>query len=253
MLHWLEPHHLDIVLDLVKPEVQDLVSKGRQELWDMDTKKAPRDKLNCISRCCQHVFNALRISQEGPASADEFVPSLIFMVIYTSPQHLHSNVNYISRFSNPVRLMSGEAGYYFTNLCGAIYFIENITAESLKMEDEEFNKKMGYVDGKTDADLLLEEDDGVEDRERLMVLKSCCQGMKELTDRLQLILVEARELELKMREFREGLRAQVDSILTAPPPRSLVVEQKELERHLEDSLNTKDSTTGTGNIVQAPP
>ena len=83
--------------------------------------------------------------------------------------------------------------------------------------------------------------------------QSCCQGMKELTDRLQLILVEARELELKMREFREGLRAQVDSILTAPPPRSLVVEQKELERHLEDSLNTKDSTTGTGNIMQAPP
>ena len=27
------------------------------------------------------------------------------------------------------------------------------------------------MDGKTDADLLLEEDDGVEDRERLMVLK----------------------------------------------------------------------------------
>ena len=33
------------------------------------------------------------------------------------------------------------------------------------------SRKMGYVDGKTDADLLLEEDDGVEDRERLMVLK----------------------------------------------------------------------------------
>ena len=30
MLHWVEPHHLDIVLDLQKPEVQDLVSEGRQ-------------------------------------------------------------------------------------------------------------------------------------------------------------------------------------------------------------------------------
>ena len=33
MLHWVEPHHLDIVLDLQKPEVQDLVSEGRQGMY----------------------------------------------------------------------------------------------------------------------------------------------------------------------------------------------------------------------------
>ena len=31
-------------------------------------------------------------------------------------------------------------------------------------------KNMGYVDGKTDADLLLEEGDDTEDRERIMIL-----------------------------------------------------------------------------------
>ena len=30
MLHWLEPHHLDIALDLQNQEVQEMVSKGRQ-------------------------------------------------------------------------------------------------------------------------------------------------------------------------------------------------------------------------------
>ena len=30
---------------------------------------------------------------------------------------------------------------------------------------------MGYVDGKTDTDLLLEEGDETEDRERIMILK----------------------------------------------------------------------------------
>ena len=59
---------------------------------------------------------ALKISRDGPASADEFVPSLIFLIIYTSPQTLYSNINYISRFSHPMRIMSGEVGYYFTNL-----------------------------------------------------------------------------------------------------------------------------------------
>lgn len=248
MLHWLEPQHLDIALNLHNPEVQDMISTGRQELWSMDTKKAPQDKLSCIAKCCMHLMAALRISQDGPASADEFLPSLIFMIIYTSPQHLHSNINYISRFSSPMRVMSGEAGYYFTNLCGAISFIENLSAENLKMSENDFNTKMGYVDGKTDADLLLEEDDGVEDEERILVLKSCCQGMKELTDRLQLMLVEAEELDVKMKEFREGLREQVDSILGAPPPRILLGKHREQYRIGLDSADT-----GKSDIVSPQP
>ena len=51
--------------------------------------------------------------------------------------------------------------------------------------------------------------------------------MKEITDRLQLMLVEARELEIKMKEYRRGLKEQVDSILATPPPRSLVARHKE--------------------------
>lgn len=35
---------------------------------------------------------------------------------------------------------------------------------------------------------------------------------------MQLLLVEARELETKMNEFRSGLREQVDSILSTPYP-----------------------------------
>ena len=47
-------------------------------------------------------------------------------------------------------------------------------------------------------------------------MQSCCQGMKELSSHLQLLLVEARELEGKMDEFRDGLREQVSSILATP-------------------------------------
>jgi hypothetical protein len=48
-------------------------------------------------------------------------------------------MEYIQRFSNPARLSSGESSYYYTNLCGAVTFIENISADTLHMAQDEFD------------------------------------------------------------------------------------------------------------------
>ncbi len=61
-------------------------------------------------------------------------------------------------------------------------FIENVRAENLCtvrdgvtvcMSEDEYNTKMGYVDGKTDVDLLLAEgwEEIEEDNENVQVLK----------------------------------------------------------------------------------
>ena len=42
------------------------------------------------------------------------------------------------------------------------------------------SRKMGYVDGKTDGDLLLEEADVMEEKERVMVLKVPCKRVSVL-------------------------------------------------------------------------
>lgn len=57
--------------------------------------------------------------------------------------------------------------------CGAVSFIENISAENLDMSEEEFKVHMGYVDGKTDADLLIEAEQEAlqQSKEKLHVLK----------------------------------------------------------------------------------
>lgn len=83
-------------------------------------------------------------AKECNVSADEFLPGLVFVLIKSNPPLLQSNVRFITLFSNPKRLSSGEVGYYFTNLCGATQFVDKLTGSSLNMPEETFNS---YVTG----------------------------------------------------------------------------------------------------------
>uniref|UniRef100_A0A2K6LRC9 RAB guanine nucleotide exchange factor 1 n=1 Tax=Rhinopithecus bieti TaxID=61621 RepID=A0A2K6LRC9_RHIBE len=103
-LRWVTPQMLCVPVNEDIPEVSDMVVK------------AITDKLACITKCSKHIFNAIKITKNEPASADDFLPTLIYIVLKGNPPRLQSNIQYITRFCNPSRLMTGEDGYYFTNL-----------------------------------------------------------------------------------------------------------------------------------------
>lgn len=62
--------------------------------------------------CKSFTEDAIRASSSSGINADSFLPALIFVVLKAKPPRLHSNIQFLSHFSQP----SGEQLYYLANL-----------------------------------------------------------------------------------------------------------------------------------------
>ncbi|CAL9229706.1 unnamed protein product [Arabidopsis halleri] len=139
---FISPENLDI-----QPTFQNKTSwpLAQKELQKINMYNAPRDKLMCILRCCKVISNLLLnasiASNENAPGADQFLPVLIYVTIKANPPQFHSNLLYIQRYRRQSKLV-GEAAYLFTNILSAESFISNIDAESLSMDEADFENKM---------------------------------------------------------------------------------------------------------------
>lgn len=61
----------------------------------------------------------LRSTTFADTSADAVIPLLILAILQAKPEHLISNLNYISRFRNPAKL-HGESEYYISSIVRAV-------------------------------------------------------------------------------------------------------------------------------------
>ncbi|XP_075220580.1 rab5 GDP/GTP exchange factor-like [Lycorma delicatula] len=224
-LNWVSAKHVDCGIDEMNSEVQDLVYTSITELLGMDSAKAPQDKLTCVVRCCRNIFTLLQRCVGGPASADEFLPALIFVVLKANPARLKSNINYITRFCNASRLMSGEGGYCFTNLCCAVSFIENLVADSLNMPEDEFDHYMsGEVVSSSTWESALIMCEGMHLMNENMVI------FADLRNNYDSILKEVDGLKEEMLDFKDAISKKVDGLITDMP---LVIKPKKVPTDID--------------------
>eukprot|EP01102_Stenamoeba_stenopodia_P010218 TRINITY_DN3058_c0_g1_i1.p1 TRINITY_DN3058_c0_g1~~TRINITY_DN3058_c0_g1_i1.p1 ORF type:complete len:656 (+),score=123.95 TRINITY_DN3058_c0_g1_i1:82-2049(+) len=158
-LQFITTKHLDVTTQVPS----DLLTTSRENLFQLNSCTSPLDKLACILRCCKLIFDLLsqvqaqhfeKIEREGisssssspssnpQASADEFLPLLIYVILKANPPNLESNIQYISRFHTLASTRFSELNYYFISLVGAVTFIRNIDASSLSIDPEEFQRQM---------------------------------------------------------------------------------------------------------------
>ncbi|KAH8303678.1 hypothetical protein KR018_011150 [Drosophila ironensis] len=211
-LSWITAKHLDCSIDEVNSEARDLVYNAISELVGIDSFYSPQEKLQCTVRCCRHIFELLKRATGGPASADDFLPALIFVVLKANPVRLHSNINFVTRFTNASRVMSGEGGYYFTNLCSAIAFIENLNGESLGISGEEFEALMSgqqpYSTPWESALLACES---------LHLISENMKRMEVLQKKNGLICSGIASFEQELIEFQREVTERVDTVIAKAP------------------------------------
>lgn len=237
-LNWINTKHLVCTIDEVNAEVRDYVYSAITELVGMDSFCTPQEKLECIVSCCRNIFTLLKAVNGVAASADEFLPALIFVVLKANPVRLHSNLNYINRFSNANRLLSGETGYYYTNLCCAISFIENLTCESVQLSAHEFDELMSgnnQIHSAWESALMA--------CESLNIISSNMKIMKDLNTRSNRLEEDTSLFKCDMKEFKEDIFARLRSSVDATP---LVV------KPIQTPLRVQSYLSGASNFSMIP-
>ena len=228
-LSWTTTENIDCHLQLDKQEVKHAVHLCKEEIWSLDRRYTPRQKLSSIVSLSKHIMNALHCSQGHAASADDFLPALIFILIQSAPPFLASNVRFIERFAPADLINSGESAYYFTNFLGAIHFLENVSCDKLKhvtpelfdeMAAECMRKEVGFEDVGQDEvqghwDIINE-------------IGAVIIGLEHFNQRQSQLLKSAIELREEIQAFRLGIKSQVNSIIDQPLVTSL---RKEMKSH----------------------
>jgi len=207
-LNWVTAAHLECPFKETAPEVRDVIYTAINDILEVDGLKCPQDKLGSVVSCSKKVFEVLQAGGREQASADDFLPALIYILLKANPPRIVSNINFITRFSNESRLRSGEEGYFFTNLCCSLEFIKNLTAQSLNLPQAEFDSYMSgqaIPPGSWEASLLM--------CEGLQTMSHNLKALADLSERQENIQSQCESLEKEMEEFKVNLEQEVAKVL----------------------------------------
>ena len=137
-LQFVTPAHLEIeCLKSTSSQGEDIdLSYSIRKLRSIGTQYSPRQILQSILAAHRGVTaalkNACHVGESNanprPPGADDVLPTLILATLRAHPPHLPTTLRFVEQFAPPP-LLKGEAGYAYTNLCGALQFIRELDVD----------------------------------------------------------------------------------------------------------------------------
>jgi hypothetical protein len=151
-LQFVTPLHLEITcLGEDNLDLDTLLKDPIDALRSVDTYYSPYEKLQTILAVYHGVNAALAValnqnrgdeSRKLP-SADDVLPTIILTVLRAKPERLYFDLQMVEDFC-PAEYLRGEAGYAYTNLFGAVQFLQDLDLEqepkSLSISPDELRK-----------------------------------------------------------------------------------------------------------------
>jgi hypothetical protein len=116
--------------------IRDLLAGARSNIQDMDKERHPLGKLQCLTAAHKSIVETLSQLFPASSSADEILPTLIYALITSSPEHVNviSDLKFIQRFRAAGKV-DGEAAYCLVNLEAASSFLETVDLPSLRADE----------------------------------------------------------------------------------------------------------------------
>lgn len=132
LLRFIEGKHLDLPPDCCRP---DRIEAAAAAIAELDKLKTPREKLASICTAGTILRDMLR----HPTVDREqlFLSALVLATLRAQPKHLFSNLQFVRRFRNPMKMTADEQ-YYLMHLNGAVEYLEKVQPQWLSIEPEEF-------------------------------------------------------------------------------------------------------------------
>lgn len=128
------------------------LSEARESLRKMNEARYPQGKLAALTIVHKNIVDTLSQMFPSTSSADEILPTLIYVIITSSPETISvvSNFHFIERFRNANKL-DGEAAYCLTNLEAAISFLATVDLSSIRRDELPEGPSKGTPSGAIDS------------------------------------------------------------------------------------------------------
>jgi len=223
--YWITNDMIGTCIDENSIFYRDSYEEALNYIVEMDSKRTAHEKMLCITECSKNIYKAINISAtisrnisevsdhssstasspnngaKSIASADDYLPAFIYIVLKANPTMLYSNMNFISRFAFEKRVLQGEHAYHFCSLNAIINHIENLNAHHLNMSEETFdNYCNGLVDVNSSSNVLK-------------LIQSNLKILSELKDKQKLLNQETLKLRSDMSSFKEIMEKKFHSCL----------------------------------------